>query len=445
MAGRPGPATNTGMFLRMLFGAVFRRRSRAAMAVIASLVGAATFSCLAAVCVAVPQQMNEELRSYGANLIVTPAGGTTGVKAGIKESMVRHTTEMVVSRAPAKYAAYRYETVRINAAPYLLAGITAAQVRNLNRHWSVDGRWPSKGAVMVGTDVAEALGAEVGGEITIAYRSSDNDGSGSSSSPRAASGSAGAGASPSTPTASPSAQGASRSSGASASGADAGSGASSDILDTGGTDFRVAGIVDTGGSEDDIVYMTNEDVNSLTGTVRGADVLEYSSNAIGPELTAIAASINRMSSMGVEAQPVTKISTADTRIIAMLKSLFWLVSTVVLVLTLVGVSTTMTSIVSERRNEIALRKALGASSGGIGAEFYAESALHGLVGGVLGAVVGYFLARVLCAAVFHRALPFDGWIAGATAVLAVAIAVVASIQPVRRTARIDPAVVLSEE
>lgn len=50
--------TNTGMFFRMLLSAVFRRRSRAVMAVVASLVGAATLSCLAMICIAVPQQMN---------------------------------------------------------------------------------------------------------------------------------------------------------------------------------------------------------------------------------------------------------------------------------------------------------------------------------------------------------------------------------------------------
>ena len=68
--------TNRKMFATMLWGAVFRRRSRAIMAVIAVLVGAATLFCLAAVCIAVPQQMNEEMRAYGANLIVTPREST---------------------------------------------------------------------------------------------------------------------------------------------------------------------------------------------------------------------------------------------------------------------------------------------------------------------------------------------------------------------------------
>ena len=86
--------TNTGMFFRMLFSAVFRRRSRAVMAVVASLVGAATLFCLAMICLAVPQQMNEEMRAYGANLIVTPTESTNADgKAGIDKAMVQHTTE----------------------------------------------------------------------------------------------------------------------------------------------------------------------------------------------------------------------------------------------------------------------------------------------------------------------------------------------------------------
>ena len=85
---------------------------------------------------------------------------------------------------------------------------------------------------------------------------------------------------------------------------------------------------------------------------------------------------------------------------------FWIVSLVVLVLTLVGVGTTISSIVSQRRNEIGLRKALGASSRAIGTEFYIESSLYGLIGGLIGTAIGYGLASWLCVAVFERSIVF---------------------------------------
>lgn len=410
------PMTNTRMFLTMLFGAVFRRRGRAAMAVVASMVGAATLFCLAAVCLEVPSQMNEEMRAYGANLVVTPIEQDGRSKAGIEAGMVEHTTEMVTSKTPAKYATYRYENVRVNAGSYLMAGIDPAKVHELNHHWSVEGGWPAKGSVMVGEDIAQTMGLKVGSRVSLSYRASDNNGT-------------------QTQTA--------------AGGDDDGQSAADKALSkeakVKGVDFRVAGIVQTGGSEDEIIYGTLADLEGLTGTRRGADVIEYSSSAMGNDLTAIARSINEMTSMGVKARTVTKITSADTHTIAMLQTLFWLVSVVVLVLTFVGVGTTMTSIVSQRRSEIGLRKALGASSRGIGTEFYAESALYGLAGGLVGTALGYLFARLLCQTVFERSLEFNWWLALASVLLSVLISVAASIRPVRRASRIDPALVLREE
>lgn len=108
--------TNRKMFLTMLWGAVFRRRSRAVMAVIASLVGAATLFCLASVCIAVPQQMNEEMRAYGANMIVTPSDAEEKSQ-GISNETIDIVTAFISGEYSTKSAAYRYESVRINSAP----------------------------------------------------------------------------------------------------------------------------------------------------------------------------------------------------------------------------------------------------------------------------------------------------------------------------------------
>ncbi|MBS5693264.1 MAG: FtsX-like permease family protein [Bifidobacterium dentium] len=438
--------TNRKMFFAMLWGAVFRRRSRAVMAVIASLVGAATLFCLASVCIAVPQQMNEEMRAYGANLIVTPADATSKSE-GISTATITNVTALVTAEHSAKSAAYRYESVRINSAPYTLAGVNPKAVQTLNRHWNVTGDWPSEGNVMVGRDVADALGVHIGSRITIGYRASDN--SAASSAP----GSSDSGESDNQSDENGSQMSDSGESdnqtvgklGQTESQVKENGRVSSDIMNNEGTEFRVAGIVDTGGNEDSIVYATTADVAKLAGSKRGADVVEYSVNAMGDDLNAIVKTLNANPNTGVKAQTVTKITSSDTRIITMLQTLFWIVSLVVLVLTLVGVGTTISSIVSQRRNEIGLRKALGASSQAIGTEFYVESAIYGLIGGLFGTAIGYALARVLCVTVFERAIGFN-WLLGlASLVLSMLIAVVASIPPVRRATRIDPAIVLREE
>lgn len=430
--------TNTGMFFRMLLSAVFRRRSRAVMAVVASLVGAATLSCLAMICIAVPQQMNQEMRAYGANLIVTPLADSENGKSGIDDAMVEHTTEMVSAKGSEKHATYRYENVRVNAAPYVMAGVNPAQVRNLNHHWVVDGSWPSAGKVLVGRDVADAMGLKVGGSITIGYRASDNAASSGQASQPGTDGTDGTAQSGTGGTSD-----GQTSSGSTGAQQTQNGHVSSDIMDTSGTEFRVAGIVDTGGSEDSIIYALAGDVDKLTGSTRGVDVIEYSSGA--SDLTALVNSINDMTSMHVKAQQVTKITASDTRVITMLQTLFWIVSLVVLVFTLVGVGTTISSIVSQRRNEIGLRKALGASSHAIGVEFYVESAVYGLLGGLLGTATGYGMARWLCATVFERSTGFNWWLAVVSVVFSALVAVVASIPPVHRATRIDPAVVLREE
>ena len=423
MAGKSYMTSNNTMFITMLFSAVFRRKSRAVMAVIATLVGAATLFCLAAICIVVPQQMSDEMRAYGANIIVTPIEGEW--KNGIDRAMVLHTNDMVIAKGAMRSATYRYENVRINAAPYVLAGIDVRSVKSLNKHWNVDGSWPSSGNVMVGRDVASAMGLKIGSRIAIAYRSSDNTDGSHKPAEKSASKSA-----------NQSAQNSSQQKLVEGR-------VSTDIMDTHGTTFRVCGILDTGGAEDSMLYALNADVNTLTGVKRGADVIAYSSSA--PSVDAVVRSINDMTSMRVRAQQVTKVTAADTGIVTMLRSLFWIVSLVVLVLMMVGVSTTISSIVQQRRNEIGLRKALGASAKSIGVEFTAEAGLYGFVGGVAGTAVGYVFARLLAAMVFARDLGVNWWLVAFSVAFSLIASCVAALPPVLRASKIDPAIVLREE
>ncbi|MFU0552470.1 FtsX-like permease family protein [Gardnerella swidsinskii] len=455
MAGKSYMTSNNSMFITMLFSAVFRRKSRALMAVIATLVGAATLFCLAAICLVVPQQMSDEMRAYGANIIVTPIEGEW--KNGIDRAMVLHTNDMVLAKGAMRSATYRYENVRINAAPYVLAGIDVRSVKSLNKHWNVDGSWPSSGNVMVGRDVALAMGLKIGSRIAIAYRSSDNTAGSHKPAEKSANKSANKSTSESAnkstnQSADKPAENQAQNSSANSSDQSAQKSSqqklvegrvSTDIMDTHGTTFRVCGILDTGGAEDSMLYALNADVNTLTGVKRGADVIAYSSSS--SSVDAVVRSINDMTSMRVRAQQVTKVTAADTGIITMLRSLFCIVSLVVLVLMMVGVSTTISSIVQQRRNEIGLRKALGASARSIGVEFTAEAGVYGFVGSIAGTAVGYVFARLLAAMVFSRDLGVNWWLVVFSIVFSVAASCVAALPPVLRASKIDPAIVLREE
>ena len=305
-------------------------------------------------------------------------------------------------------AAYRYETVRINKSPYLVGGIDVDAVRALNGHWEIEGRWPGDGEVLIGLDVAESTGFKVGSTVNAEYLGSDDL---SLSSTVSSSGDT--------------AQAAGRAS------------------------WRVSGIVDTGGSEDDILYVPLGQLESLTGSSdAGYDVVEFSVDTTSVAAADVAAAVNRAADAAgqeVRAEPVSKITSGDTRIITMLDTLFWVVAVVVLGLTLVGVSTTMTVIVSERRNEIGLRKALGASSRSIAVEFYTEAACLGLIGGLIGTAIGYALARAVGIGVFEQPIGFSWWLALLSVLLSALVAVIASAGPVQGATRIDPALVLREE
>lgn len=214
--------------------------------VFASMVGTVTLFGLAAICLTVPQQMGDEMRAYGANLIVT------GPQGGMDDDVVRTVETQVRAAAEADAATYRYETVRVNAASYVLAGIDVDATRALNRHWVVDGDWPSDGQVLVGSDAAEAMSLQIGDTVTIGYRA-DNAG---------APGDAGGGTS-------------SEDSSGSVAGQMRDGRVSTDILETGGVGYRVAGILETGGNEDGIIYATVDDIiGCLDSPSRGSVTLE---------------------------------------------------------------------------------------------------------------------------------------------------------------------------
>ena len=105
----------------------------------------------------------------------------------------------------------------------------------------------------------------------------------------------------------------------------------------------------------------------------------------------------------------------------------------------------MMAVVAERRKEIGLRKALGASNGSIIAEFMGEGLLLGGVGGLLGVVFGYAFAQAVSMNVFNSSISFRPLILPVTVLISVLVTGLACLLPVRNATDVDPAVVLKGE
>jgi putative ABC transport system permease protein len=93
--------------------------------------------------------------------------------------------------------------------------------------------------------------------------------------------------------------------------------------------------------------------------------------------------------------------------------------------------------VLERRSEIGLRRALGATRGHIRTQFLSEAVLLGLLGGTVGVALGAG-ATVVYAHTKHWAtvIPTEAWAGGIAASLI--IGAVAGLIPALRAARLSP-------
>jgi putative ABC transport system permease protein len=103
----------------------------------------------------------------------------------------------------------------------------------------------------------------------------------------------------------------------------------------------------------------------------------------------------------------------------------------------VGVANIMIISVLERRSEIGLRRALGATKGHIRIQFLAEAVLLALLGGVAGVGIGVLVTTVYASAKHELVvIPALAWAGGIGA--AIIIGAVAGLWPALRAARMSP-------
>jgi putative ABC transport system permease protein len=371
------------MYLRMITSSLVRRRSRMIVALLAVAIGATILSGLVTIYYDIPRQMGQEFRSYGANMILTPSGGGRITPEDAARAAALIPPENAVGIAP-----YRYENIKINEQPFIAAGTELEGARGASPYWFVSGRWPEEtGEALIGQEVADIIGIGPGGVFTLSGITADGDGFKG--------------------------------------------------------EFTVSGVVQTGGAEEAFVFMSLEALGDIAGG-GGLDVVECSVSAPQTELEELAERIGA-GTPGVTARLVRRVTQSEVTVLSKLQALVYLVTAVVLMLTMICVATTMMAVVAERRREIGLKKALGAPNGEIIREFLGEGLLLGGLGGLLGAILGFVFAHTVSINVFGRPILFKPLLVPVTMLVSIAVTGLSCLLPVRRATDVDPAIVLRGE
>jgi putative ABC transport system permease protein len=210
----------------------------------------------------------------------------------------------------------------------------------------------------------------------------------------------------------------------------------------GGQWFYVAGILTPAGLAPEI------DTSVLVGFAAAARYLGFDGHATTVYVRAETSQVEAVQSVlaataNPQAPNEVNVSQPSATLVARaaaqgaLNGLFLGLGAVSLLVGAVGVANIMVISVLERRSEIGLRRALGATKGHIRTQFLAEAVLLSLVGGLAGVAAGS-LATAVYATTKHWAVvvPAVAWAGGFGAALA--IGSIAGLLPALRAARLAP-------
>jgi len=143
------------------------------------------------------------------------------------------------------------------------------------------------------------------------------------------------------------------------------------------------------------------------------------------------------------------------RFFAVLDMFLGIFGSLALAVASLAIVNTLVMAVLERRREIGIMKALGASDADVKKLFFAEAATMGLIGGVMGVVLGWIIGRAINFGtniyLSKMKMPAENlwtvplWLVAAAIVFAVLVSVLAGIYPAARAARLDPVQALRYE
>jgi len=231
--------------------------------------------------------------------------------------------------------------------------------------------------------------------------------------------------------------------------------------------LRVTGIVSTGDAEDRAILVPLSVAQSLSGhpgefrqlfvsaLTKPADSLserdpksltptEYDRWFCSPYISSIGYQIGQVLP-GTDIRAIRRVADSEGKILSRVSTLLWIVTLAALIAAGLAVAATSATSVLQRRAEIGIMKAIGATNALVGSIFLTEQLLLALAGGTVGYALGLILARILGTSVFGTPAEPRLILLPIILGLAALVAITGSLIPLRRAARFDPVPILRGE
>jgi putative ABC transport system permease protein len=376
--------SSRSMFLRILWKLLGASRGRLAVALIALTSGAAVCSALLNVNLDAERKLTQEFRTLGANVVIAPptGGGEAALAdAAVLDRIAALRVPQIVATAP-----YLYVAANSGSQPVILSGTWFDQVAKMNSWWKLEGGWVSSRDdhehCLVGFTAARQLGLATGSSVQL--RSGDHN-----------------------------------------------------------ISLTVAGIVTTGGAEDNQILTNLNSVQALSSLPGRISLAQVSVSGTPSEIEGVT---RRLADNlpGLDVRPVRQIAAAEGTILGRIQGLiFWTIA-LILVLSMLGVLASMAALAMERRRDVGLMKALGGTVPRIMRLFLAEAGTLGAVGGLLGFLLGVLLARWIGERIFGVVISARFEVLPITIALTIGVALAGAF-PLRLLGRVRPAEILRGE
>ena len=413
------------MFARLLYESFRRQKRRKLLAGIAITLGVAVATAMIAVATDIGDKINRELRSYGANLLITPQEDTIDVEIGgvnlkppsdgnflseadlpkIKGTFWRNNilgfSPMLPANVPVNAAGRSQDVTLLGT--YFAKKLTFGKdqfttgVHNTHPWWKVDGAWPADDSqdVLVGDHLARKLELQA-----------------------------------------------------------------NDSIDIAGRNRKVTGILSTGGPEDEEIVAPLGVAQQILGKPDAVRRV-YVSALTKPEDALARRDPKTMSgelwdrwycspyvqSISYQlqeaiphshAEQIRQVAQNEGTVLSRIKGLMLLVTLAALFASALAVSAAMATAIFERRREVGLMKALGASNFAVAVLFFAESTLLALFGGLIGFFAGSWLAHRIGWSIFDAQITIQPVLFPVIMAIAVIVTFAGSAAAIRRAVRFDP-------